>query len=331
MTTLPVLLGVALLSAALAEGWRRWALRRGVMDLPGGRSSHAVATPRGAGVGVVAALLVGMAVMIPATGERHAAMLSIGMVAALGLLDDLRPLPPMLKLFGQACAAIPMALVLPWPAALSPIEFAPGLAVAASLAFTLLAVNAWNFMDGINGIASLAAVVVALLAVVAAIGTDGALLGLLLAAAALGFLPLNFPQARVFMGDSGSHGLGMTIAALVLWPGPSLASMAAIAAASPFLIDVLGTLLRRARDGERLTQAHRRHLYQLVTRSGYSHARVTSAYAVWMVASGGCVVAMGATGGRDDLALASVMALNAALWWLATRRFERLLRREGHW
>lgn len=319
--------GVALLAFVLAEAWRRFALRRGVIDVPGGRSSHAVATPRGAGVGLALALLAGMGLALPAGPARDAVMLSIAAAAAVGLLDDLRPLAPLLKLAGQGLAAVPVAVVLA-PVGLAPFDgaFAEAVAVLGAGALAVLLVNAWNFMDGINGIATLAAVAVAA-AVVVAGGPATALAGLV-AAACLGFLPLNFPRARAFMGDSGSHALGMAMASLLLVSAPHPASIVAAAAASPFLVDVLGTLARRARDGERLTQAHRRHLYQLAVRSGYSHARVALAYAAWMAASGAGVVLFQGAGAAPAVA-AGIVLLNAAAWWMAARRFEKRLREEG--
>jgi UDP-N-acetylmuramyl pentapeptide phosphotransferase/UDP-N-acetylglucosamine-1-phosphate transferase len=323
----------ALLSLGLAEAWRRWALRRGVIDVPGQRSSHAQPTPRGAGIGLVLALLAGMLAVLPASVARDAAMASIALAAALGLLDDLRPLPPLLKLAGQGLASLPLALALPFPLPVAlvgvPEPVIGLLGSGAAVATGVLLQNAWNFMDGINGIASLAACAVAI--VVLAMQGPAAPLALLLLAACLGFLPLNFPRARVFMGDCGSHGLGMAITALLLWPAALPATLAAAAAASPFVVDVLGTLARRAREGERLTLAHRRHLYQLAVRTGYSHARVALAYLAWMVASGACVATLGVGDTRARLLAMLVLGANAGLWWVATDRFERRLRKEGRW
>ena len=332
-----VFLAVVVLSATSAEVWRRWALHRGVVDQPGARSSHVIPTPRGSGIGIVLGLLPGMALLMPASAGRDAAMLAIALVALVGLIDDLRPLPPFVKLAGQAIAALPLALQMPWPllpALGLPSVVEEALAHGLAFAFALLAVNAWNFMDGINGIAAMAALAVAavVLLVPDAGPVDGAALAL--AAACLGFLPLNFPRARVFMGDCGSHALGMAIAALVLFPSAGIAgaagaaTLAALAAASPFLIDVLGTLVRRALDRERLTQAHRRHLYQVATRSGYSHAVVTGAYGAWTVASGGCVVVASAFDAGGAV-LPLVLAVNAGLWWAVSRHFEGRGRREG--
>jgi UDP-N-acetylmuramyl pentapeptide phosphotransferase/UDP-N-acetylglucosamine-1-phosphate transferase len=351
-----VLLVAAMASAALAEIWRRFALRRGVIDVPGERSSHLVATPRGAGVGPVLAVIGGLWLLGPADALREATLLAIGLAAAVGLVDDLRPLPPWLKLAGQGLAALPLALAMPWPQALTAL---PGgadgvLAVVAALAFALLVLNAWNFMDGINGIATLATLAVSIVVLaaggVAGVPLHAAVLPALLVAAAAGFLPLNLPRARVFMGDCGSHGLGMAVAALVLWPRsdgvatadglpavthgvpaipPEGIAALAVAAASPFLVDVLGTLAQRAALRERLTTPHRRHLYQRAVRSGYSHTRVAVGYAAWILTSGGVAMAIQALGGAPLVSLAPVLLINALLWWSVSRRFTATPTTEG--
>ncbi len=322
--------GIALLSFVSAEAWRRWALRAGVLDVPGQRSSHAAPTPRGAGVGLVFALLAGFALLSPPSPVRDAALLAITAAAVVGLVDDLRPLSPMLKLAGQALAALPLAWALPFAPLDAPAALAPVVAGVAAFGLGITLMNAWNFMDGINGIAALAAAAVAAVALLTA--SPAAALALALLAAALGFLPLNFPRARVFMGDCGSHGLGMAVAVLLLWPAPLTATLAAAAAASPFLVDVLGTVVRRARDGERITQAHRRHLYQLAVRSGYSHARVSLGYLFWMFASGASVAALATNGWLTASgAAAFVLLFNVTVWWVATDRLERRLSKEGRW
>ncbi len=109
-------------------------------------------------------------------------------------------------------------------------------------------------------------------------------LGLLSAAAAVGFLTLNWPPARIFMGDAGSTVLGFLLAA-----APLLAAVegqlafdhlliAAALALWPFLVDGTFTLFRRLGRGENILQAHRSHLYQRLVIAGQTHRRVTLVY-----------------------------------------------------
>lgn len=333
LTAWPRLLLVAAVAFVVAEAWRRLALRRGVLDVPGHRSSHAVATPRGAGIGIAIAFALAVVLWTPPGTARDAVLLGGLMAAAVGLVDDLRPLRASWKFAGQTLAALPVAIALPLASEGLPVVLPPVVATAAGVALVLLFVNAWNFMDGIDGIAAWAAVAVCTSVLAVATGTGAALvapvaMGLL--AACLGFLPLNFPKARAFMGDCGSHALGFGLAVLVLAsPRLEIAGVALVASAA-FLVDVLGTLALRARDGERLASAHRRHLYQLVTRSGYSHARVTMTYAAWMLASGvGMVMARQA--GLEAIAAALVFFATVSAWWWLQRHFTSHLKERGQW
>lgn len=329
----PQLLLVAAVAFVVAEAWRRLALRRGVLDVPGHRSSHVVATPRGAGIGIAVGVALALWVWAPSGAARDAVLLGGLTVALVGLIDDLRPLPASWKLLGQALAALPVAFALPWSVPGLPFPLPVPIAVGFSAAAVLLFVNAWNFMDGIDGIASLSAIAVCSAVLVAAPAGERALvtvvaLGVL--AASMGFLPLNLPKARAFMGDCGSHALGFGLAVLVLAaPGLPLA-LVALAASAAFLVDVLGTLVLRARDGERLASAHRRHLYQLVTRSGYSHARVTAAYTAWMLASG-LGVGIAQSWGAEGAATGVIFAITVAAWWGLQRHFTSDLKERGQW
>ena len=329
----PRLLVVAALAFSVAEGWRRFALRRGVLDVPGHRSSHVVATPRGAGIGIAVGVAVALALWGPGGASGSAVLLGLLAVAVVGLMDDLRPMRASLKFLGQFLSAIPVAVALPFSPEGMPIPLPPPIGIAVSVALLLLFANAWNFMDGIDGIASVAAMAVAASVLLAGcLGGEGSgsIIALALIAACAGFLPLNLPKAKAFMGDCGSHVLGFGAAILVLAaPSLPMASVALVASAA-FLVDVLGTLMLRARDGERLASAHRRHLYQLATRCGYSHGRVTMAYAAWMLASGGGM-AMALTSGFAGVFAVLNLASTALAWWLMQRHFRSNLEERGQW
>ena len=323
----------AVVAFVVAEAWRRFALRRGVLDIPGHRSSHEVPTPRGAGIAIALALALAVGLWAPPGTTGLAVLVGLVAVALVGLVDDLRPLPASWKFLGQAVAAVPVAIALPLAPVFLPFELPQPLAVAASAALVLLFVNAWNFMDGIDGIATSAAMAVAFCALIAVWGAPETLvhvLALAVFSACAGFLPINLPKARAFMGDCGSHALGMAVAVLVLSGSPAAAGDVARVASAAFLVDVLGTLGLRAIDGERLASAHRRHLYQLVTRNGYSHGRVTMAYGVWMLASGGGM-AMALTAGFGGTFAAASITLTAGTWWWAQRHFTSRLKERGQW
>jgi Glycosyl transferase family 4 len=103
------------------------------------------------------------------------------------------------------------------------------------------------------------------------------------AAAAAGFLPFNFPRARIFMGDVGSGVLGLLIAVAVLWQmsAPDTALASGLVLCSGFVVDATCTLVSRIARGRRWYSAHREHLYQWLVRSGFSHAGVVALYMGW--------------------------------------------------
>jgi UDP-N-acetylmuramyl pentapeptide phosphotransferase/UDP-N-acetylglucosamine-1-phosphate transferase len=96
--------------------------------------------------------------------------------------------------------------------------------------------------------------------------------------AALGFLPYNFPKARMFMGDVGSAPLGMLLSFLVLWICREQSFKLFIPLAmihANFILDTSVTLLRRIARGDRWLDSHREHFYQRLVRAGFSHTAVT--------------------------------------------------------
>ncbi len=272
--------------AFLSAGIVRVMIRVGTIDHPGARSSHTQPTPRGGGVGIVAAFVFGMAVLFTATGRTRvpdAAFLglvgaSVG-IAAVSYIDDVADLPFTIKLAAQLAAALVAItcgirlrlLHLPWVG----VWDTGLLGVILTAAWIVFVTNAVNFIDGLNGLAS-GSVAIACL-VLAAIGwSQGNWLvytaSLVLAAGIAGFLPFNFPYAHIFMGDVGSQFCGFVLAVIGVQAanfGPQTLSVLLV----PMLLmgvlfDVSFTLLRRLIAAEPLTQAHRGHLYQVAQRSG---------------------------------------------------------------
>jgi UDP-N-acetylmuramyl pentapeptide phosphotransferase/UDP-N-acetylglucosamine-1-phosphate transferase len=273
----------ALLTLALTLGLSPLllrALRRlQVLDQPTHRSSHTVATLRGGGLApacAATAMLSGVPVLDPPQ-RAGLAVVVIGF-GAVGLLEDLRGVPPLPRFALQLLAA---ALALPF--LLTGLTGPPGWQVVFALAVAVWLVayaNAFNFMDGINGISGVQAAVAGLawFAVGHVQGAHAlAAGGLLIAAAAAGFLPFNFPHPRCFLGDVGSYFFGSWIAALVVVALRSgVPPEAAVAPVLLYLADTGTTLLRRVSHGEAWYRPHRDHVYQRLVRLGWSHARTTA-------------------------------------------------------
>lgn len=269
------------LSAFVLTGLvRKMVLRYGVLDHPSDRSSHAVATPRGGGIGVVLPVLVVGAVLAAhaASWTLSAVFLAVGAVAVVGWIDDRNGLPVRRRLAVHMIAAV----------AVGAMACAESTTVAVALVlfvwwsfWAVSSINLVNFMDGINGLVAFQMVVFALsLALFPSDDGAGRAFETSVAAACLGFLPWNFPRARIFLGDVGSGALGFLV--------PVLAVLALNAQGVdiirihlpllPLFGDATWTIFRRWRNGERLTQPHRSHLYQRLANGGWGHATVTLIY-----------------------------------------------------
>ncbi|MSP00479.1 MAG: undecaprenyl/decaprenyl-phosphate alpha-N-acetylglucosaminyl 1-phosphate transferase [Acetobacteraceae bacterium] len=282
-------LGLALLSAIVV----RIMISLRVMDTPDARKAHDRPTPKGGGVGVVAAFLVGSLLLYRyAEFARLADEYFLGVIAAsaaialVAFLDDLYDWPFGVKLGIQGLAALVAVgtgiyvhnYSIPF---IGPV-YIGWIGIPVTLVWLLFTTNAVNFIDGLNGLASgVTLIACAFLAFIAA-GVGGAFCYAacgLLGAGLLGFLPFNFPRARIFMGDVGSQFCGFMIAVLGVvasrFEGVALSFMLVPMLLSGVLFDAGFTLLRRALAGERLTQSHRGHLYQVAHRSGVPAVTVT--------------------------------------------------------
>jgi UDP-N-acetylmuramyl pentapeptide phosphotransferase/UDP-N-acetylglucosamine-1-phosphate transferase len=298
-----------------------------VIDAPGPRSSHTVATPRGGGLAVVVATAAGLLVFpqtltsVVPRSDHLIWTISVAMLlfAAVGLAEDLRGVAVPARLALQVGAGLVAGLLL-----------APGpLLVAVLVALWLTGyANAFNFMDGVNGIsaahAALAGVVYAIVG--ARYGLPAlAVAGTVTAAAAVSFLPWNAGRARIFLGDVGSYGLGGLLGAVaVVALRQGVPPEAALAPLALYLADTGATLARRCYRGQPWYRPHRTHAYQRLTDLGWSHQRVTVVTAATSAAVCGCALAAAGSGlatriGLDALAVAVLAGYLAAPSLLGAR------------
>ena len=304
----------------ISAGGTAWAIayarRRGMLDQPGERRSHATATPRGGGIGIVVAILVALGMLGWSQADPSWWWMAAGLmlVAGVGWWDDHRPLSIAVRLSAHfvAGAALAWSLSLQGaglPAVLATLVLVPGL------------VNAWNFMDGIDGLAVSQALLGAI-GLACLLTGPWQIAGVVLAAACLGFLPFNLPPARIFLGDVGSGALGYAMAMLLAsgiatlpaatWPLLVLPPLAMLA-------DSGLTLCWRVATGQPWWRPHVQHLFQRCSRR-WGHARVTTAYAVWTCVAIGIMLCT--QGSRMPVTLL-VVAVMALLWLLAWFRMHR--------
>jgi UDP-GlcNAc:undecaprenyl-phosphate GlcNAc-1-phosphate transferase len=257
-----------------------------ILDHPNARSAHVRPTPRGGGAGVVVAFVLGMLVLFQAADfARIADRQFLGVIfaalaiAGVALWDDVRDLSARLRLGAQCGAALVAVL-----AGLTVEKLAiPGIGVLElgfggallTLFWIVGCTNAVNFMDGLDGLVGGTLLIAS--AALAAIAADQGgwfvyAAALFLAAGFTGFLPFNLHPARIFMGDVGSQFAGFMMAVLAVAAARfdlhQLSFLIVPLLLFGLLFDAAFTLLRRAAMGERLSQGHRTHLYQLAQRSG---------------------------------------------------------------
>ncbi len=254
----------------------------GFVDYPSERSSHGRPTPKGGGIGILAAFILASAVLhIPGAFWIPAAFLAL-----LSFYGDRYSLSPKVRLPFQFAAAIIVVQFMNYGSDLS-IIFHIAMAV-----FIVGTANCYNFMDGINGIAGLTGLVgfsfLALFSMVVRSNYNIAALSICLALACLGFLPFNFPKAKLFMGDVGSILLGFVYAAMVVLLSKNILDFVCLSAfLFPFYADELVTMTVRINNRENLLLPHRKHYYQLLANEmGMDHWKVSSGYFLLQIVVG---------------------------------------------
>ena len=270
-------IGTAFLVSLL---WSVAALRLGprlgfvdVPDDPSLKVHRLPAVPLG-GVGILLATSVGWLIV----GEPEPRVLvPAAATCALGLLDDRFQLSAWVRLGGQL-------LIAAGAVATGAFGFATGQVIDSVLAvgLILVSVNAVNLFDGLDSLAGSAALIsalgIGLLAMQRGVNPN---LAWLMAASIVGFLLLNRPPARVFLGDNGSYLVGFLLAVGVLRTSPGDWGSVVVAAIllGVFLLDLVITVVRRAVSGQRLFQGDRSHSYDRMVDRGWSVSRVVLAAA----------------------------------------------------
>lgn len=224
---------------------------------------------------VVFGLLIGD--KLPATPLLFAAVGILG-VATVGWFDDrLGGLSPSLRIAIHLLAGL---LLLPAAAGLELGAVSQVLAAVWWIFWTVSAINVVNFIDGIDGLIGAQALVFGSHLLLNGADDGSKLFGAVLAGASLGFLMLNWAPAKIFLGDVGSGALGaiFVLGGILYMRGGSGGLFAAFLPLCPIFLDASVTLLLRAYRREKLSEAHRSHLYQRLANGGLGHARVSLLY-----------------------------------------------------
>lgn len=293
-------------TAAVTPLVRRYALAHGIMDRPddSGRKIHMRPVAYLGGVAIFAGFLIGVVALMPISRQLAALILGCAILVVVGVVDDIRGLSPWVKLAFQFLAAgIALAGGIGITSITNPLggefnlsagRFAANVgtfhfhvtpvANVLSLLWMVGLANTINFLDGLDGLASGVSGIAAVVMFAAAVGPRinqplTALLAIILAGAAFGFLPYHFYPARIFMGDSGAYFLGLALAMLAIYSGAKLAT-AVLVLGFP-IADAGWTAIRRIAKRTSPFRADRRHFHHLLLDAGMSQRQaVLTLYAV---------------------------------------------------
>jgi UDP-GlcNAc:undecaprenyl-phosphate GlcNAc-1-phosphate transferase len=332
------------------------AIRFRAIDQPSDRKIHPKPTPTLGGIGLLIGVAVGMGVaylmpefraLFRESLELQGTLLAGAVVAAVGVVDDIRALSAPAKVAGQVLAAgllvlNGVTLLFFWFPGQGIISLGPDLAVPLTVLWVLLMVNAINLVDGLDGLAAGIVVIAAAafftwvtIAPPAFGRSQAALLSAMAAGAALGFLPFNFHPARIFMGDSGAMLLGLLLAAATVSgvgrtirpSGGAVAAFAtpvlppAIVLAVP-LMDVAFAVIRRLRKGRPVFAPDKEHIHHQLTEIGHTHRRAVLTMYYWSALLAAAALAISFIDGRA----VQWMILGAALLLIAATFVPRRIR-----
>ncbi|HZR20368.1 MAG TPA: MraY family glycosyltransferase [Verrucomicrobiae bacterium] len=322
-------LSAAAVAALSLPLWRKWCLRTGLLDDPGHRKIHEQPVPLAGGLAVATGLLLPTIIgslalwllgpsdllesharnegVAPAPLDQRAEFLlryglnrralelagiligAVGMLS-LGWLDDKKELSPRPKFIGQLLIALMVAAT-----GARITLFVPNVLFhyAITILWILTVINAFNFMDNMNGLcAGLGAIGAWYFATIAAAQGQYlvALIAFLTFGALLGFLPYNFPNARAFLGDAGSHLIGYLLAVLAILPHfysahhpRRRAVLIPLLVLAVPLFDLVWVVLLRWRRGQPFYVGDTNHLSHRLVRSGLS--RSGAVILIWILAA----------------------------------------------
>lgn len=307
------LLGSLAVSLVLIPLCRRLALKLDIVDKPGGRKEHRHVTPLLGGLAVYISSLISLLIVVAIYKSRtvlgfeedlrfwRLSLVFLGstIVFLTGLLDDVikrkTELAYYYKLIGQVAAAF-LAMLLLAKNDLDAIFIGEGtlgnyMTLLFFVLWLLATMNAFNYSDNINGLMSGLAIIAILSSIVflERMESKYIVLGFILVGAMIGFIPFNFPRARIFIGDAGSMFVGYW-AGVFAWPltqgqgrlfGAHQSLFGLDFLVAPFLIlglpllDALFVLIIRLKEGRPIYLGDNQHLSHRLVRSGFSVMETT--------------------------------------------------------
>jgi UDP-N-acetylmuramyl pentapeptide phosphotransferase/UDP-N-acetylglucosamine-1-phosphate transferase len=300
-----------------------FALKKKMFDIPNDRSMHNIPTPHSGGIAIIISWYLGLTILYLygiIVKELYYALLCGILIAAVSIADAIKGLTPSVRLVVHFITAIAAFYLL---GGLRPLIL-PGIGANYNFLIYPIAIigmvwfiNLFNFMDGVDGFASTEAIIVCSVLFV----LTWNLATILLIACISGFLYWNLPRAKIFMGDVGSTQLGFILVVLGIHFHNifEFSILNWIMVTSPFWFDATLTLLRRWRNGERLSEAHRKHVYQRIIQAGFSHERVN----LFLILINIIIVIMITVYREIKILQIPLFILTLALYYFITRSVDR--------
>jgi UDP-GlcNAc:undecaprenyl-phosphate/decaprenyl-phosphate GlcNAc-1-phosphate transferase len=311
----------AAVSAASTPMAARMARALGAVDRPDERKvNRRVGIPLLGGIAVALGFFVGLAVALILTGGTHAyrghvegQLLGSLILLAIGVIDDRKALSAFSKMPFQAAAAAVAIFYgfridhLTDPFSLKVWSFPEPVVWIVTGIWIVGITNAMNLMDGLDGLAAgIGCIIGATLTFIAFQADEavGVFTGLAFLGALLGFLPYNFPPARIFLGDTGALFIGFNLSLLALEGYRKLSVLTFVvpllALAVP-LMDTMLSIYRRLRRRRSILSPDRQHMHhRLLDTEGSQRSAVLS---IWFLTACFCVIAVSFTNLEGTAAL----------------------------
>lgn len=272
---IPILIFTLLLSLILSPLTIPYARMLSIMDKANHRSSHVGVTPRGGGIAFVLVYYVVIICYYFFYSEMFDNFLVVILFGSLimatcGWLDDFKGLSVGMRFAIQIVTVLISTLYLPRAWIILPIIIEKAIITLAWIWF----INLFNFMDGTDGYAVQESFFICLGLFLLGLSTGN--IALILSFSVLGFLKVNYPKAKIFMGDVGSVFLGYILGGLIVnsIANNELSITQAIVLTSLFLFDATYTLIKRGLQRKKVWKSHREHWYQRSNIIGASHGTI---------------------------------------------------------
>ncbi|MCX5699819.1 MAG: MraY family glycosyltransferase [Candidatus Omnitrophica bacterium] len=338
-----VFLIAEVISLILTPLIKRLSLKMGWMDKPNWRKLNKKPMPLLGGVAIYLGFLVSVLLFIhkaPFVSDIHRLLGALGsslIIVLTGIVDDIKGLSALRKLFYQVTAAVIVTLfgftIIKVSSPFGGYFHLPEIVDIALTVFWIVGfINAINLLDGLDGLSSGVVAIISGSLFFTAIKTNNpiaAILSIAICGSCLGFLPYNFYPAKIFMGDSGSMFLGFILAIISIegaYKGATFSAVLVpvIAMAIPFM-DTGLAIIRRTLSGKGIMKADKEHIHhRLLFREGSQTKAVLTLY--WLTLSFG-LIAIALSGMKGIWAFSAILVtILLTLRWLKNSKlldFER--------